>query len=47
MGAISVFLGRRPFVFALVFSAIPYVGLRFYVDCVMHAPAAAADAPGF
>jgi voltage-gated potassium channel Kch len=36
---------KRPLVFALVFAAIPYVGLRLYLSGVMHAETTFAAAP--
>lgn len=46
MGGILILIERQPLVFGLAFSAIPYVGLRFYLGGVMHAEKAVALAPG-
>ena len=45
MGAILRLIERQPLVFGLAFSAIPYIGLRFYLGGVMHADAALATVP--
>lgn len=45
MGGILTLIERQPLVFGLAFSAIPYVGLRFYLGGVMHANEALATAP--
>ena len=45
MVALFALLEKRPFVFALVFAAMPYFELRLYLSGVMHADEALATAP--